>query len=292
MNKYKYLVESALNFFSERSCPSCGYSGVKSIDQKYIVTRLFKCSNCNLLFRHPKDNALKNFKFYQKDYGQNDNITTSRPSAEELEKMKSDNFGNKDVGFYLKVFASLLKTTDFSKIKMIDYGCSWGYMTYQFKNSGINCQGYEISKPRAAFGNENLGLSILTNEEDIPGLNDIFFSSHVIEHVPSPHNMITLGKKLLKNGGYFIAESPNGSQAFRDKYPDEFHKLWGQVHPNFLTDEFYANAFKPYPYLIASSPFNGKLNEIERWDGRSQVILDTSGSELLVIAKIDSGVDG
>ncbi|GHB62892.1 class I SAM-dependent methyltransferase [Persicitalea jodogahamensis] len=96
-------------------------------------------------------------------------------------------------------------------ISILDYGSSWGYQSFQFLKEGYNCSSYEISKQRAEFGNNKLRLNIQTDEQSLPEFNDIFFSSHVIEHVPSPSKMIKLGTKLLKENGYFIEISPNGS---------------------------------------------------------------------------------
>jgi hypothetical protein len=285
LSKISYLTDSAFRYFTDKTCPSCGCSDVEMVDAKFIVTRLFKCKDCSLLFRHPKDSADFNFKFYQKVYAQNDGITTDLPSKEELEDLKRNNFKGKNVDLYCAIFAALLKNKSAKEIKVVDYGCSWGYQSFQFLQRGYTCNSYEISRPRAEYGNVNLGLSIKTDESQLPPDNDVFFSSHVIEHVPSPHKMIELGMGLLKSGGYFIAECPNGSKAFQKKHPNHFHHLWGKVHPNMLTADFYSTVFSAVPYFITSSPFNNVVNELNGWDQKSQVVSDTSGSEILVVAK-------
>jgi 2-polyprenyl-3-methyl-5-hydroxy-6-metoxy-1,4-benzoquinol methylase len=281
-DKVKYLIRSAQRFFSSHDCPNCGSKDTIKVDQKYVVTSLYKCSNCKLQFRHPIDEQNFNKDFYQEAYQQDDGITTDLPSTEELQKLIDIDFKNsaKNISHFYDVFAAAM---DMTSVKMVDYGCSWGYMSYQFKKRGIETQSFEISKPRARYGSKNLGLDIKTSPSELKPGNDIFFSSHVIEHVPSVADMIDTGKKLLKETGYFIAECPNGSTDFRKKNPSDFSKVWGLVHPSYIGDEYYQWVFRNNPYLIISSPYN--LDEIRKWDQKTQHTGDTSGDQLLVIAR-------
>lgn len=281
--KIKYLVRSAANFFTPVICPNCGASQTVKVDQKYLFTRLFECGHCHLQFRHPVDSNIFNNFFYQSDYVQKDGITTDLPTNEELEKLIQTRFegSNKNISRVVKLFEQL--GFDLSTVKVVDYGCSWGYMAWQFKQVGIMAQGFEISRPRAEFGRRFLGVDIKTDCSKLTGCNDIVFSSHVIEHVPSIPDMISNARQLLKSEGLFIAESPNGSAAFRKASPGAFHQGWGLVHPNYLSERFYEFIFKENPFYITSIPFD--VNHMEKWDGKSQVTFKTDGPQLLVIAK-------
>ncbi|AEV99267.1 hypothetical protein A4D02_32215 [Niastella koreensis] len=281
MSKVNYLVRSILNFPSPKKCPYCNSQKVKSVDRKYVVTTLNECVNCELLFRHPTDSVSFNAKFYQKAYKQSDSITTDLPSKEQLESWKSNNFKDSIKDYSDKIDILTWLTNGPSKI--LDYGANWGYTSFQLKTAGFNVQSYEISQPRAEFGKE-LGLQILTDEKNItPGI-DLFFSAHVIEHLPDIKQMFLLAQKLLTADGYFVAYCPNGSNAFKQANPFVFHKFWGQVHPNFLSGEFYSKAFKDVPYLIGSNA--SPAEAIKNWDKKSQTVLDLTGDELFVIAKI------
>ncbi|GHN02870.1 hypothetical protein WSM22_43590 [Cytophagales bacterium WSM2-2] len=253
------------------------------MDQKYLFTRLFECQKCHLQFRHPADTKSFSEKFYQADYVQDDGITTDLPSSEKLAQMINNNFAGsaKNADEVITLWRSLFAHLD--QIKAIDYGCSWGYMSYQIRKKGVQLQSFEISRPRAAFGNQNLGLNIKSETQDLMPGNDLFYSSHVIEHVPSIPDMISEAKRLLKPEGIFLAECPNGSPDFRSKNEFGFHKGWGLVHPNYLSDKFYMHLFKDNPYLITSDPFD--LESISKWDGVSQQVHNTSGGRLLVMAK-------
>lgn len=287
-SKAEYFLSSLWRYFSENSCPSCGCGKVKFVDRKYIVTRLFECNKCRLMFRHPKDSILFNREFYQKAYDQKGGITTYQPNDIELKILVDNQFKgtNKSIVEFVKILSAL--NLDYKGLKITDYGSSWGYMTYQFLQKGYEVDSFEISSIRADFGNKHLGLTIKTEENDLLPNRDVFFSSHVIEHVPSVADMIQLSKKLLNDAGFFIAECPNGSDGFIQNNFDNFHKLWGLVHPNVISDIFYKTAFINCPYIIASTPYDENvISKIRNWNRKDQLLLDTSGPQLLVIAKVN-----
>ncbi|MDE3250600.1 MAG: methyltransferase domain-containing protein [Bacteroidota bacterium] len=225
-----------------------------------------------------------NLKFYQKEYAEKDNITAEVPEPAQLAGLKETKFlkGNKNADRYSQIFQKLLPGKE--KISVLDYGSSWGYISWQLIEKGYDVQSFEISKPRADYGNTHLGLNIVTNEEMLRPDVDIFFSSHVIEHHPSIPSMIQLAKKLLKPGGYFIAVSPNGSKAYRERDPFGFHKAWGKVHPNYLNADFYSSIFSNHSFYLGSSPFN--IAGIAPLASSVKIKDDLSGEELLAIVKL------
>ena len=243
-----------------------------------------ECQDCHLYFRYPVDKKGKNADFYETEYQESDKITTDLPDSDQLEVMKRDGFrtGGKNAGRHLELFARLFPGE--TSLRIIDYGSSWGYTTYQFKEAGHQVQGFEISRSRAGYGIKNLGVDICMDEKQLRKDNHIFFSSHVIEHHPDIASMIQLAKSLLVEGGYFIALSPNGSLAFRMKNQETFHRFWGKVHPNYLNVDFYKKLFRGNPYYIMSSPVN--LENIHPLQKQESVIGDLSGDELIVIAKM------
>ncbi|HEY4147658.1 MAG TPA: hypothetical protein VGM41_01950 [Chitinophagaceae bacterium] len=284
VQKIQYLLDSALRFGEKVACTNCGSRDCTVIDRKYVFTRLFECNGCHLYFRHPVEKVAQNKAFYQEDYIEKDKITAELPGREELEAMKQNGFshGNKNAERYHLLFKKLFPGSSFP-LKVMDYGSSWGYTMWQLKQYGYDVEGFEISGPRAAYGEKNLGLVIHADEAKLRGDNDIFFSAHVIEHHPTIPGMIALAKKLLKNNGYFVAISPNGSEQYREIEPGKFHHAWGKVHPNYLNVDFYKSIFSGFPYYIGSNPFN--LEQIGPLNEGQQVTGDLTGEELLVIVR-------
>ncbi len=282
--KIKYLVDSFLHVGQKVQCTFCGSTDCKVVDRKYLVTTLMECQHCHLYFRFPVDAKTTNHDFYQTEYQEQDQITTDLPDREQLKEIMDAGFtqGNKSGARFLDLFKKLFPEK--KTLSIIDYGCNWGYFSWQFQQAGHLVQGYEISMSRAAFGVEQLGVNIVTSEKDLFGGVDIFFSSHVIEHHPDLPSMINLAKRLLAPGGYFVAISPNGSAAYQQKNPDGFHHAWGKVHPNFLSATFYQYIFSDFPYYIGSSPIEtGKTGPLHAGE---HIVDRLDGDELMVITKL------
>ncbi len=282
-----YFLKSAAKYFTPFKCPSCGNKELnKVVDKKFIVTRLVECQHCNLLFRHPTDDITFNQSFYQDEYKQEDGITTT-VSKEVDDVLKSVDIAiGRTAERLLKIMDSIYGVEKRSK-KVLDYGCSWGYQSHQIQQAGIDVQGFEISRPRASYGIEKLGIDIKTNESQLRDQNDIFYSSHVLEHVPAVKYSIELGTKLLRENGLLILITPNGSGEFKSMYPENFKKGWGLVHPNYLNANFYKNQFKNVPYYIGTSGDLEQFNYSAIFDwykNKIQIVDNLKGGELLVIA--------
>ncbi|MCF8274251.1 MAG: class I SAM-dependent methyltransferase [Flavobacteriaceae bacterium] len=284
MRKLKYLLWASSNYFSSSKCPICSSNKTKVIDTKYLVTKLLECSNCKILFRHPVDNPNFNKIFYQEEYIEKNCLVTNLPNDEALKKMIETDFVETDrnANRIYAIIKQLYKESELNNLQMIDYGSSWGYISYQLIQKGIQVESFEISKSRAKFGNSKLSLNIKTAEDELTGEKDIFFSSHVIEHHPNPSDMIENAKNLLKDNGFFYCYCPNGSEEYLKKDKKLFHLAWGQVHPFYPSKNYFSNQFKNNPYYIGSN-----LNPIgiKKMLNNEQYIGDLTGSELIIISK-------
>ena len=101
---------------------------------------------------------------------------------------------------------------------------------------------------------KKLGVPLKSRAEVQVGSYDAFFSSQVIEHVPSVAEMIEFGMRSLKPGGLFVAVTPNGSASFRTAHPDNWHKFWGLVHPQLIDEIYLLRNYSRLPLIIGSSP--------------------------------------
>jgi 2-polyprenyl-3-methyl-5-hydroxy-6-metoxy-1,4-benzoquinol methylase len=286
MNKLQYFLDALkkniLN--NENHCPSCGCKEYAVADRKYLVTSLRRCAQCRLLYRCPLTSTSENEKFYQQEYSQG--FTTDIPTDEVLNKFLECNFKNteKDYSDYINVLKALACKEGMS---LFDFGCSWGYGSKQFQEFGFNVTSFEISKLRCDFAKNKLNInacSDLSEFDNVANSFDIFFSSHVLEHVPSVQNVIQFAWRVLKPGGLFVAFTPNGSNEFCVAYPDNWHKLWGMVHPNFLDKQFYESYFDNY--ILMSNPFSH--NDLTNWVNsniKNKTVLDLSNYELLCVVK-------
>lgn len=261
-------------------CPHCGDRRVTRISRKRIVTSLVQCQSCRLRFRIPQDTAEHAFRFYQHDY--RSSLATECPSPDECRRMRERGFAKteKDFSHRIEVAAALGMRPG---ARVLDYGASWGYGTWQFLAAGYDSVGYEISRPRAAYAREHLGVTVMDDAAALEGPFDCVFSCHVMEHLPSPGLAFELAQRVLKPGGLFMAFTPNGSEACRQADEDLYDSSWGRLHPLYLDDGFYRAQFHERPFLLCSAHYGEKypLEVLRSWDRRQRVALDLSRRELL-----------
>jgi 2-polyprenyl-3-methyl-5-hydroxy-6-metoxy-1,4-benzoquinol methylase len=161
---------------------------------------------------------------------------------------------------------------------LFDYGCSWGYGSWQLRQAGFCVYSYEISRPRALYAAQHLGCDIRIPAE-LPGKVDCMFSAHVIEHLVNPKLLWDVAQGALKPNGIMVLFTPNGepSRALTD---ENYHRHWGQSHPLLLTADALRIMAGCYGYITQaySSPYD--LSRIGSGEPGS---LD--GGELLLIAR-------
>jgi SAM-dependent methyltransferase len=273
-----YLITSAKKYLLGRgfACPSCGGGRSTVIDRKWIITTLRRCGQCRLLFRAPTTTAAENEGIYQKTYTQG--FTTNLPDDVTLAKLLANNFrgSEKDYTNYLNVLTALGGR---SGQRIYDFGCSWGYGSYQFRAAGYEVEAFEISIARARFARDKLGILVVSPHALPDGQFDIFFSAHVIEHVPSVAEMIALAMRLLKPGGLFLTFTPNGGFGLRQARYNAWHRLWGFVHPQLLDEQYVKHNFARYRYVIGTDPI--LLDELKRFPAESPLLLAQNGPELM-----------
>lgn len=267
-------------------CPSCGGSPIPGeIDRRFGVLTLRRCSACSLLYRTPTDTPARSADFYQADY--TEETVTELPDARELESLKASGFAVKgDLSPYIHL---MRRFHGDRSARLLDYGCSWGYNTWRFQQAGFNATGVEVSRPRCDFGKQQLGVDLHYSTDQLPAEFDIFYSSHVFEHVPSPARSFGDARRLLgKNGGLCVIITPNGCDAFRKRRPGRWHQLWGRKHPNFLDDTFWKRLLNGTPHALMSRNEDGTvtapLEEIHPDNIGNLHSFDLSGEELILLA--------
>jgi len=286
MKKFSYLVRSiGKQFFSTRYvCPNCGNPLSRLVARKYVVTQLRRCCSCFLMYRTPSDAPGNEAEAYEHDYASG--FTTELPTAEQLKSYKKSDFQGteKDYAYYVSVLQGLGLEHG---AHVFDFGCSWGYGSYQLQKAGFRTTAFEIAPTRRHYAETNLGVNCVgdmdrcVDDSTHAGQYDCFFSAHVIEHVLAPAKIFEYARKLLRPGGLFLAFTPNGSETYRIR-SQNWMRSWGQVHPN-LIDEIFLNAsFCTSPRAVGSSPIcNIRLPVDSQWINVGPM----DGSELVFAAR-------
>src|SRR5665213_1323861 len=164
-------------------CPACGQEA-EFLRRKLFVVSLMECKFCGLRFRTPKDDGTS-AGYYESSYVE-DFEGQRPPSPAELQEMIRTNFaGHPDKNFtkYIEVLrAAGLQSCE----AILDFGGSWGFGSWQFRQAGFKVYSYELSKARAAYARDTLGCTVIDDISEVPERLSCFFSSHVIEHLPDP----------------------------------------------------------------------------------------------------------
>lgn len=235
LDRVSYLLSSAMRSFgAETSCPGCAGNLAKLVRRKYLVTSLYECPACHLRFRVPKDDSGNAERLYKKEkYRQG--FTTTLPQPQALKHLLETRFAGTEKDFrpYIDVLRSLLPPD----AVILDFGCSWGYGSWQMTQAGFSVWSYEISQERAQYAREHLACRMVDNLRALDGSLDCFFSAHVIEHLSDPNVLFAEAARLLAPGGYFLCYCPNGSPN-RERADRQYHRHWGKVHPLLITPEF------------------------------------------------------
>jgi len=289
ISKLRYLRRVAVQRLSnrDRCCPNCGGQRSALVSTKYVVTQLRRCEDCLLMYRDPPDPPGFGELFYNEKYRAG--FTTDLPGERELQKFMQTQFRGtpKDYSRYVSILLALGIRPG---MKLLDYGCSWGYGTWQLQQIGFECWGFDISASRTRYATDNLGVRIVENLQEFRahpqnlGAFDCFFAAHVLEHVAAPTQVIELAGALLKRGGLLVAFMPNGSAECR-RTCTTWDKWWGEAHPNLIDDAFLEHALGDVPKLVAATPIDLSALESVALRRRETVRFDLSGSELMVVAR-------
>jgi 2-polyprenyl-3-methyl-5-hydroxy-6-metoxy-1,4-benzoquinol methylase len=268
-----------------RVCPYCGPSSVVTLVQrKKLIAEILQCQTCHLWFRWPADSSEEHDEYYQDEFA-GDSPQVVLPDSAELVSLMNKKFSGSplDINNKARVLRALRPGG-----RVLDFGSSWGYGTYQLQQQGFEALGFEISKPRAEYGRERMGLKIIDTIEELEavpeGSFDIVFSNHVVEHLPNIALIFPTLTRVLKKNGFVFHVLPNfmGSKA-RSGY---WVKWIGEDHPIAPAMPFFQFAIpragleKP---VFGSSPFEERMAQALK--DQPSHSLPTDGDELLVFAR-------
>lgn len=281
--RLKYFASSAIKALDSNRvfCPSCGCRDSHLVEKKYVVTSLRRCCSCGLMYRSPTDSEAESFAYYQEEY--ESGMTTDVPVDAELSKLLDSDFKGTPKNFdrYIQVLNAIGIP---ASAKLLDFGCSWGYGTWQLQQAGYNAIGFELSGSRAGFAREKMGIDVLNGIDDVPDGLDIVFTAHVLEHIPQLQKTLERIFSWLRPGGLLVGITPNGSSKYRTEESASWSRSWGQKHPLLLDDVYWRNYLRDNSYYIGTRLDDEQgLGDWRRHGGVRQGSL--AGPELLVVAR-------
>jgi SAM-dependent methyltransferase len=133
------------------------------------------------------------------------------------------------------------------KAKVIEIGCSKGRFLYLLQQHGFECYGIEPSRD-AEIASQLLGAARIWHAsytQPLPIAADAVTMFEVLEHIPQPHETVSMIFKQLVPGGYFMGSIPNGAFIRAKVWPRRMFGLQSLVVPLIMDAGNHINYFSP-----------------------------------------------
>jgi SAM-dependent methyltransferase len=277
-NRLRYLLWAGSRFINaDTSCPACSEAETVLLRRKYGVTALYRCPSCDVLFRVPKPSPEKEVQFYQCDY--EFGFETHCPTADELTRLKRSRFAGLGRGCFSDYIAVLRAIRLDPGSSVFDFGCSWGYGSWQLRHAGYRVYSFEVSRARARYAVEKLECELCPPDK-LPEKVDCFFAAHVIEHLTNPRELWERARDVIKPAGKLVLFLPNGEPSGEALHRG-YHQLWGRDHPLLLTPLALTRMGELYGFSVRcySSPYD--IQEIAKGEAGK-----LTGEELLIVGTL------
>ena len=148
------------------------------------------------------------------------------------------------------------------KIKILEFGCGWGYWAKFMQSKSMIIKTFEFSKKRKNFLLENN----IENFQDLNQINDefdIIYSEEVLEHLINPLDDLKNLSKLLKPGGFMYHRFPS-SKFFELKLKFRYIPRKDCAHPLEHINIFNKKCFQKISDILNLKKIN--LNNLKNFD--------------------------
>lgn len=153
----------------------------------------------------------------------------------------------------------------FKRPNILEAGAGNGLTVLLLRSMGLNAFGLDLDPQLAVFLMNEYRIPIVTarfEEFNPPGLYNLIYSSHVIEHTRSPWAFMKKAFDLLEPGGIFFLDTPDTFyhdkenkrwHHFETRNPFEHCCLLGQVGIRYLSQDigFSSFAIKRHPEFMS-----------------------------------------
>lgn len=222
--------------------------------------KFWECSDCGVIFLYPFLSEEEEKYFYNKEF---EKFMSSRSGGErDWSNAKKHILTNQDqVERRFKFLKKYLKPN----MKILEIGCSTGFMMKAFKEFGAECVGIEPSGEFLPFL-QNEGFRAYESLEEFIKENpdekfDLIVHFFVFEHISDPFSFLKSTYELLKPNGNIIAEIPSSTDVLTSVYSiPSFEKFyWSIAH------HYYYNP-KSIEYIVKKLGYKYSIDPEQRYD--------------------------
>jgi SAM-dependent methyltransferase len=195
-------------------CPLCNCDTVVDlgtpVEHESTPLRYVNCKNCSLIYMNPRPSQAWYNNLYQKEFW------------EVKHKKKRRQFENQIVkeARWADKFISMLDSCGFGENriapKVLEIGCAYGVIgKVVAANYSGRSYGVEPNDSARRIAENVTGVEIFaTNMDDVIACEksdffDLIIFSHVLENITNPLASLQAAKRLLKDDGYLLIDTPN-----------------------------------------------------------------------------------
>lgn len=219
----------------------------------------WECDSCGVIYLYPYLTAKEEKYFYNKEF---EKFMSSRVGDHrDWSNAKKHISSNQDqVSRRWKFLEQYINKDK----KILEIGCSSGFMMNAFRDVGMECYGVEPSGEFLEFLKQNdhiayENLEQLKSKEDLKF--DIITHFFVFEHISDPFNFLKETYELLNKGGVIIAEIPSSTDILTSIYniPAFENFYWSIAH------HYYYNP-KSLKYILNKLGYRYEILPEQRYD--------------------------
>jgi SAM-dependent methyltransferase len=228
-----------------RSCPLCQSNG----DHQSVVTShvygsesggraFFHCDFCDVRFLYPRLTAEQERHFYASEF---ESFMAGRAGTAGGWTKVDDHIRANEATRLRRMRYLEPHLTDTARI--LEVGCSSGFMLYPLIAAGHECVGIE---PSGAFGDylRSRNLEVYQTPQQLADVRhearfDLVMHFFVLEHIAEPQIFLRSQLALLKPGGRIVFEVPNAADPLCSVYDiPEFERFyWSVAHAWYFSEQ-------------------------------------------------------
>jgi SAM-dependent methyltransferase len=168
-----------------------------------------------------------------------------------------------------KMIALLNKLSRFKQCgRFLDVGCSAAFFLLVARECGWTPQGAEIAPWAAEFSRAELGINVFNGrleDASFPDNHfDVIFSSHVMEHIRHPLELVQEMVRVLRPGGALVTVVPTQFAAPSWKLAHRFTGDPPPKHASFFDHRTYNALLARAGLRVTSYQYNIELEKLQR----------------------------
>lgn len=140
--------------------------------------------------------------------------------------------------------------------RVVDFGCAFGFNLLQFRESGCDVKGYELTDGFVRYGQRIFGLEIAQEWDEAPGSADLIMCYHTLEHLEDPVGQLVRFREALKDDGILYLAVPYWFEVIEEGGGGEatdFEHLYHIDHIQVFSREAILNCFRRAGFRVVKT---------------------------------------